>query len=111
MTCSGHAPPAQARYNTERLPQADKGTRCTMNRFSWWWIHVFLRSFTHYILLPATLLFIMVLLLAPLFKLGYYVGIPEIVQNDDALKRALGAGSLGILWLAVLYCGYVLWLK
>lgn len=78
----------------------------------YWWIQVFLRSFTHYLLLPAVLLLIAALLLAaPWFGFGAAMGIPAVIRHDDPLKRLVVGFSFGVLWLAVLYCGYLLWLQ
>lgn len=76
-----------------------------------WWTQVFVRSFSHYVIFPAMLLLILILLFAPTLSLGVYVGIPDAVNHEDTLKRLLVGCSFGVLWLTVLYCGYLLWLK
>src|SRR6266496_6869489 len=77
----------------------------------YWWIQVFLRSFSHYFTLPLTLLLIIGLLISPVLGFGSSLGIPDVVNHDDLVKRIFAGCSLGVLWLAVLYCGYLLWLE
>jgi len=76
-----------------------------------WWTQVFVRSFSHYIFLPSILLLIVFLLFAPVFHFGTYVGLPDAVNQEDPIKRVFVGVVLGVLWLTVLYCGYLLWLK
>jgi hypothetical protein len=76
------------------------------------WIEVFLRSFSHYLVLPVMLSVIVALLVAaPVLGFGTSIGIPDVINHDDFIKRFFVGCSLGTLWLTVLYCGYLLWLK
>jgi hypothetical protein len=83
-----------------------------MSRFLNLWIEVFLRSFSHYFVLPVMLLLIVALLVAaPVLDFGTSFGIPDVINHDDVVKRFFVGCSLGAVWLTVLYCGYLLWLK
>jgi hypothetical protein len=57
------------------------------------------------------LLIVALLVVAPLGGFGTYLGIPDAINHDDTVKRVVVGCSLSVLWLAVLYCGYLLWLQ
>jgi hypothetical protein len=74
-----------------------------------WWTQAFVRSFSHYFLLPLMLLVIIVLAVpAPLLDFGSALGLSDLIVHDEIGKRLLVGLALGLLWVTVLYGGYLL---
>ncbi|HEV3446614.1 MAG TPA: patatin-like phospholipase family protein [Gemmataceae bacterium] len=73
-----------------------------------WYARHFWTGFCYYLPLPLTLLFLVALVC---WRLGESFGVNELVWHDDGRMQAAVGGSLALIWVEVLFIGYLLWLN